>query len=170
MTTLLIYLAVMLLVAAVVFLLVSVIFGSGEELAPLPPGVTPTTLPETSFGGAEVRALRFQQAVRGYRMTEVDWALEKVAAELDGLRSRVSELERELSERSAPDTAAGAAGSTAEAEAAPVIEESAALDRRKGTAVRSGHADEPANAVGGELDVESPATWSGDDAGPGSRA
>ncbi|MBB5910245.1 DivIVA domain-containing protein [Actinoalloteichus hymeniacidonis] len=109
MTTLLIYLAVMLLVAAVVFLLASVIFGNGEQLAPLPPGVTPTTLPKNGSTGDDVRALRFQQAVRGYRMTEVDWALDKIADELDGLRTRVSQLETQLEvsrQRSAEQTPA----------------------------------------------------------------
>jgi len=31
--------------------------------------------------------------VRGYRMSEVDWVLERTAAELDALRARVAELE-----------------------------------------------------------------------------
>ena len=39
--------------------------------------------------GDDVRALTFAQAVRGYRQDEVDWALEKVARELDELRSTV---------------------------------------------------------------------------------
>ena len=47
-----------------------------------------------------MRELRFQQAVRGYRMAEVDWVLDRLAAELDrvgaerdGLLARVAELE-----------------------------------------------------------------------------
>ncbi|MGH3539499.1 MAG: DivIVA domain-containing protein, partial [Pseudonocardiaceae bacterium] len=31
--------------------------------------------------------------LRGYRMSEVDWALRRTAAELDALRARVAELE-----------------------------------------------------------------------------
>ncbi|MCP2261875.1 DivIVA domain-containing protein [Streptoalloteichus tenebrarius] len=99
MTTALIYLVVMVAVAAVVFLIASAVFGRGEELAPLPPGASPTRLPPAEVTGDDVRALRFQQAVRGYRMSEVDWALERLAGELDQLRGRVAELERELADR-----------------------------------------------------------------------
>lgn len=94
MGTALIYLGVVGLVAAAVFLLASLLFGRGEELAPLPPGATPTRLPVDGITGADVRTLRFPQAVRGYRMAEVDWVLERTAAELDALRARVRELER----------------------------------------------------------------------------
>jgi DivIVA domain-containing protein len=92
-TTALIYLVVMVLVAAVVFLLASVVFGRGEELAALPPGASPTRLPETRVTGDDLREVRFQQVVRGYKMSEVDWVLQRVGAELDELRSRVAELE-----------------------------------------------------------------------------
>ncbi len=93
MATVLIYLVVMALVAAVVFLLASLVFGRGEELAPLPPGSTPTSLPAEGLDGADLRQVRFAQVVRGYRMSEVDWVLERTAAELDALRARVAELE-----------------------------------------------------------------------------
>lgn len=93
MGTALFYLIVMAVVAAVVFLGASLLFGRGEELAPLPPGATPTYLPPTALTGADLRTIRFAQVVRGYRMSEVDWALERAAGELDRLRSRVAELE-----------------------------------------------------------------------------
>jgi len=91
--TALLYLVVMVAVAAVVYLFVSLVFGRGEELAPLPPGATPTRLPEAGVTGEDVRALRFQQAVRGYKMSEVDWALRRLAGELDALCERLAELE-----------------------------------------------------------------------------
>jgi DivIVA domain-containing protein len=98
--TALIYLLVVAAVAAAVFGLAAVLFGRGEELAPLPPGATPTRLPAGEVRGADVRELRFQQAVRGYRMDEVDWALGRLADELDRcaleraeLAARVRELE-----------------------------------------------------------------------------
>lgn len=92
MDTALIYLVVMVAVAAVVYLVVSLVFGRGEELAPLPPGATPTRLPARDLTGADVRELRFQQVLRGYKMSEVDWVLERLAREVDALHARVDEL------------------------------------------------------------------------------
>ncbi|MCP2165606.1 DivIVA domain-containing protein [Goodfellowiella coeruleoviolacea] len=98
MTTALIYLVLMLLVAAVVFLLASVVFGRGEELPPLPPGASPTRLPAEDVTPDDVRALRFQQVFRGYKMSEVDWALDRLGTELGELRARVDELEQRLAQ------------------------------------------------------------------------
>lgn len=94
MTTALIYLVVMVLVAAVVFLLASVVFGRGEELPPLPPGASPTRLPASGVAAEDLREVRFQLVLRGYKMSEVDWVLERVGAELEELRARVTELEK----------------------------------------------------------------------------
>ncbi|PRY46798.1 DivIVA domain-containing protein [Umezawaea tangerina] len=93
MTTALIYLVVMVLVAAVVFLLSALVFGRGEELAPLPPGASPTRLPPADVTSNDVRNLRFQQVLRGYKMTEVDWALDRLATEVDELKARIAVLE-----------------------------------------------------------------------------
>ena len=97
------YLLVVAVVAAALFGLAALVFGRGEELAPLPPGATPTRLPAGAVDGDDVRRLQFQQAVRGYRMDEVDWVLERLADELDrveaerdGLLARVAHLEAEL--------------------------------------------------------------------------
>ena len=92
----LIYLFVVLAVAAVVYLLAALVFGRGEELAPLPPRATPTRLPPDGVDGADVRELRFQQVLRGYKAAEVDWALERLAGELDELHGRIATLERQL--------------------------------------------------------------------------
>jgi DivIVA domain-containing protein len=98
--TALIYLFVVVLVAAAFFGVAALVFGRGEELAPLAPDATPTRLPSGEIAGEHVRELRFPQAVRGYRMTEVDWVLDRLADELDrvgaerdGLAHRVAELE-----------------------------------------------------------------------------
>ena len=56
----------------------------------MPPGATPTRLPARDLTGVDVRGLRFQLAFRGYRMSEVDWALDRLAAEVDGLRARLA--------------------------------------------------------------------------------
>ncbi|RZS44304.1 DivIVA domain-containing protein [Herbihabitans rhizosphaerae] len=98
MTTALIYLVVMILVAAVVFVLASVVFGRGEELPPLPPGASPTRLPASGVTGEDLRDLRFQLVVRGYKMSEVDWVLQRLGGELDSLRARVAELEEQVAE------------------------------------------------------------------------
>lgn len=108
MGTAVIYLLVVVAVAAAVFGLAAVVFGRGEELAPLPPDQTPTRLPSGSVAGDDVRDLRFRQVVRGYRMSEVDWVLDRLATEVDrliegnakladerdALLVRVAELER----------------------------------------------------------------------------
>jgi DivIVA domain-containing protein len=92
-STVLTYLVIAAVVAAVVFLVASLVFGRGEELAALPPDATPTSLPDGPIAGDDVRAIRFSQVLRGYRMSEVDWALHRAANELDALRARVAELE-----------------------------------------------------------------------------
>lgn len=104
MGTALTYLIVVAAVAAALFGIATVVFGRGEELAPLAPGATPTRLPASEMDGTDVRELRFPQAVRGYRMAEVDWVLDRLADELDrvgterdGLLARVAELESVLS-------------------------------------------------------------------------
>lgn len=104
MATALIYLVVMIVVAGVVFVGVSLIFGRGEELAPLPAGATPTKLPVRDVEPRDVRDLRFQQVLRGYKMSEVDWVLDRLAGELetvrrdrDALAAKVAELEAQAS-------------------------------------------------------------------------
>lgn len=96
MVTALIYLVVMLLVAAVVYLLASVVFGRGEELPALPPGASPTRLPSSGVTAEDIRAVRFQLVVRGYKMSEVDWVLRRVGGELDELRTEVAGLRERL--------------------------------------------------------------------------
>ena len=89
MTTLLVYLVVLVVVGGLLFGLASLVFGRGEEMAPLPAGTTATVLPERDVRGADVRELRFQQVVRGYKASEVDWALDRLATEIDELRARL---------------------------------------------------------------------------------
>jgi len=98
--TALIYLLVVVVVAAAFFGIAVLVFGRGEELPPLPPDATPTRLPARAIGAHHVRALRFPLALRGYRMTEVDWVLDRLAGELerteaerDELAARIAELE-----------------------------------------------------------------------------
>ncbi|WP_018598964.1 DivIVA domain-containing protein [Mycobacterium sp. 155] len=92
MTLILLYLVVLVLVAIVLFGVGSVIFGRGETLPPLPRGTTATVLPASGVTSADVDALRFAQAVRGYKTSEVDWVLDRLGQELDGLRGELAAL------------------------------------------------------------------------------
>jgi DivIVA domain-containing protein len=59
--------------------------GQGAPLARVyddrPDAVVPT---DRALAGADLRAVRFSTAVRGYRASEVDALLERLAAQLDG--------------------------------------------------------------------------------------
>lgn len=92
MQTILLYLLVMAVVVALVFAVVWFVFGRGEDLPPLERGTTLTRLPRAGITGDDVRALAFAQTVRGYSPAEVDWAMEKLARELDELRGVVHHL------------------------------------------------------------------------------
>jgi len=92
MFTVLLYLLIMALVGGLLFLAASAVFGRGEEMAPLPPGTTATMLPAEDVTGADVRALRFQQTLRGYKAAEVDWALDRLGREIDSLRGELASL------------------------------------------------------------------------------
>ncbi|HEY2695939.1 MAG TPA: DivIVA domain-containing protein [Pseudonocardiaceae bacterium] len=94
MGTALIYLVVMILVAAVIYLLASAVFGRGEELPPLPPGGSPTRLPAGELAGDDVRGVRFQPVLRGYKMSEVDWVMARLSTEIDELRARLADGEQ----------------------------------------------------------------------------
>ncbi|WP_051989584.1 DivIVA domain-containing protein [Gordonia soli] len=115
MQTLLLYLLIMALVVAAVFAVVWFVFGRAEDLPPLEPTTTLTRLPRAGITGADVRGLRFAQVVRGYKQSEVDWALEKLARELDELRGVVRDLQ-------ARDGASHPAGGASRPTAAPDTE------------------------------------------------
>ncbi|MFD6893341.1 DivIVA domain-containing protein [Rhodococcus sp. NPDC060086] len=93
MLTILLYVLVIVVVGAALFVVATVVFGRGEALAPIPPGTTATVLPASEVTGTDVRDLRFQQTLRGYKMGEVDWALDRLAREIDELRGRIEEYE-----------------------------------------------------------------------------
>lgn len=93
MQTLLLYLLIMVVVVAAVFAVVWFVFGRGEELPPIDDDTTLTRLPAAGIAGDDVRSLVFAQTVRGYKPREVDWALERLAAEIDELRAVVLTLQ-----------------------------------------------------------------------------
>ena len=86
----LLYLLVLILVALLLFGVASMMFGRGEELPPLPRGTTATVLPVSGVTGVDVDALKFTQVLRGYKTSEVDWVLGRLAQEIDLLRGELA--------------------------------------------------------------------------------
>ena len=84
--------ALVLLYVVVLVLVAIVLFGRGEPLPPLPRGTTPTVLPASGVTGADVDAVKFTQALRGYKTSEVDWVLDRLGQELDLLRGQLSSV------------------------------------------------------------------------------
>jgi len=91
----LLYVVVVALVGVALFLVAGVVFGRSEDLAALPEHTTATVLPAADITAADVEGLRFQQAIRGYKTSEVDWALERLAGEIESLRERLRLREAE---------------------------------------------------------------------------
>ncbi len=89
MTTVLQYLVIAAVIGLVVFGIAVFVFGRGEQMAPLAPRTSPTELPDESMTADDIRNVRFPLAVRGYRMSDVDWALERMADEVDRLRAQL---------------------------------------------------------------------------------
>lgn len=103
MALVLLYLVVLVLVAIVLFGLVSVLFDRGEQLPPLPRATTATALPASGITGADVDAVKFTQVLRGYQTSEVDWVLDRLGRELETLRGRLATFQHP--EASNPDSA-----------------------------------------------------------------
>jgi DivIVA domain-containing protein len=89
-TTVLQYLVIGAVIGLVVFGLAVFVFGRGEQLAPLSPRTSPTELPDKGIAGTDIRKIKFAMALRGYRMSDVDWALERMADEVDRLRQQLA--------------------------------------------------------------------------------
>jgi DivIVA domain-containing protein len=91
-TLVLLYLLVLVLVAAVLFVVASAMFGRGEPLPPLPGETTATVLPASGVTAADVDAVKFTQTLRGYKTSEVDWVLDRLGQEIESLRGQLSAL------------------------------------------------------------------------------
>lgn len=87
MVTAVLYVLLIALVAGLLFVIAALVFGRGEQLAPLPRDVSPTWLPDHAIEADDIRGLRFQQTLRGYKASEVDWALQRLANEVERLRA-----------------------------------------------------------------------------------
>jgi DivIVA domain-containing protein len=105
-------LAGVLVVGGLLFLGGSLLMGRGETQPPAETDRSPVELPDDRPVVAEdIRALRISVAVRGYRMTEVDWLLDQFAQILDERDAELAALRSEL-DRRRPDPAPPAAPET----------------------------------------------------------
>ncbi|MGY1813745.1 DivIVA domain-containing protein [Blastococcus sp. SYSU D00820] len=120
MLTFLVFVLTVLVVGGLLFLGASMLLGRGETQPPAELDRSPVELPDDRPVTADdVRALRITVAFRGYRMTEVDWLLDQLAATLDerdrelaALRARVADGSRPVDGTAPPagDAPAPAAG------------------------------------------------------------
>jgi DivIVA domain-containing protein len=85
-------------VVAVLFAAAVVATRGGGELADAPADVADVGLPEGPLRAPDVAALRFPVAVRGYRMAEVDAALERLADELAARDRLIADLAEQPAE------------------------------------------------------------------------
>ncbi|MGY1686946.1 DivIVA domain-containing protein [Geodermatophilus sp. SYSU D00867] len=84
MLSLLVGTAAVAVVGALLFLGGSLLLGRGETQPPAELDRSPVELPDDRpVTGEDVRGLQVSVAVRGYRMSEVDWLLEQLALALD---------------------------------------------------------------------------------------
>jgi DivIVA domain-containing protein len=87
------YILALLVVGGVLFLAASFAFGRGEEMAPLLPEGTPVELPDDRLArGDDLRALKLSVALRGYRMDEVDWLLDRLSEQVDKRDREIARL------------------------------------------------------------------------------
>jgi DivIVA domain-containing protein len=87
------YVIALLVVGGLLFLAASFAFGRGEEMAPVLPQGTPVELPDDRLAdGDDLRALRLSVAVRGYRMDEVDWLLDRLSQQVDTRDREIARL------------------------------------------------------------------------------
>lgn len=93
MQTLLIYVFALLLVGGLLFLAASFAFGRDEQMAPALPAGTPVELPDDRLAtGADLQVLRLSVVLRGYRMEEVDWLLDRLAEQVDSRDREIARL------------------------------------------------------------------------------
>ena len=111
MQTLLIYVFALLVVGGLLFLAASFAFGRDEEMAPALPEGTPVELPDDRPAtGADLRALRLAVVLRGYRMEEVDWVLDRLAEQVDSRDREIARLRSVLHVEPMPAPAADGPG------------------------------------------------------------
>ncbi len=97
MATVLLVLVVVLVVAALVFGVVTLLTGEDPGLAPAEPDGRALPLPNNrSLTESDLKAVRFDLAVRGYRMAQVDRVLRRTAYDLGYKDEMIAVLEAEV--------------------------------------------------------------------------
>jgi DivIVA domain-containing protein len=92
-----------LVVGGLLFLGASLLLGRGETQPPMELDRSPVELPDDRpVTGDDVRALRISVAVRGYRMSEVDWLLDQFALAFEQRDAEIARV-REAAERPASE-------------------------------------------------------------------
>jgi DivIVA domain-containing protein len=87
------YIIALLVIGGLLFLAASYAFGRGEEMAPALPDGTPVELPDGRLAdGDDLRALRLSVALRGYRMDEVDWLLDRLSEQVETRDREIARL------------------------------------------------------------------------------
>jgi DivIVA domain-containing protein len=100
------YILALLVVGGVLFLAASFTFGRGEEMAPVLPDGTPVELPDDRLArGDDLRALKLSVALRGYRMDEVDWLLDRLSEQVDSRDREIARLRSVLHVQPVPPEA-----------------------------------------------------------------
>jgi DivIVA domain-containing protein len=83
----------LLVVGGLLFLGASLLLGRGETQPPAEVGRSPVELPDDRpVVGDDVRPLRISVALRGYRMSEVDWLVDQLAQVLDERDAEIARL------------------------------------------------------------------------------
>ncbi|WP_138759070.1 DivIVA domain-containing protein [Modestobacter altitudinis] len=107
----------LLVVGGLLFLGASLLLGRGETQPPAETGRSPVELPDDRpVVGDDVRALRVSVALRGYRMSEVDWLVDQLAQVLDERDAEIAQLRAATGRPAAGATAAPPALARADAE------------------------------------------------------
>jgi DivIVA domain-containing protein len=158
------------LTVLVILAVLGILFGAaalatyeGDVLKDPHPDDWAAGLPVSSLQPEDVTELRFDMALRGYRMAEVDAALERLADELAVRDHRIAELERTLAEDVQPVVTAPepvALTVVEQLDAEPVLEEEEEEEEPPPAAVEAFEPLEPATvapaAISGPLTAT---TW-----------
>lgn len=97
MGTVLLVLVVVLVIAALVFGVVSMLSGDDPGLRPAEPDSRAVPLPnDRSLTEDDIKGIRFDVALRGYRMTQVDRALRRTAYDIGYKDEMIAVLEAEV--------------------------------------------------------------------------